>query len=612
MSTSQKDRKFFICNLLLAIIVFAVPLIVRIKSFNLTGNAFKFWKGTTVHGDFFSYYKSIWLISLTLLLIIAFSIYILMNQIKFKKFPLLFIPIATYLVFVFLSFSYSDYKDIALFGFTDRYEGFLVILSYIVICFIASYTVSSTSDLRLIFGFLLGSMVIVSVIGISQFFSHDFFQTTLGRQIIAPSITGLDFKFPDKYIYSTMYNPNFVGTYFSMLVPVCLALFLLSDKLKWKLTFAFLGIISLFTLFGSRSSTGYIATAVVCLFILVFLRRQILKHWILVVLLLFALLGSTYYINNKYDNIVVNEIKNALSEMKPTTGNNSSNFTPGVLTDIDVNNNTTTLSFGNEFLKITFDPATKQLAFEDTKGNSLQTVQSADDNTLITFSDQNYAGISLKINNQAIKIQTVATSFYLCITPDSGFKCISPSGQVIDFVKPRHYGFEGYETWGSGRGYIWSRSIPLLKDTILLGHGPDTFAIYFPQSDLSGKLKHMKDINILVDKPHSIYLQLGLNTGLISLIAFLTFILFYLVQCFRLYFLKPDNNSYYHFGVTCMFAVVGFCVAGIANDSVVSVSPVFWVLLGVGIACNRLYKKAIMPVKNEVIRNSSKAVKVKK
>lgn len=612
MSTSQKDRKYFLCNLLLALIVFVVPIIVRVKMFNLTGNALKFWKGNTTYGDFFSYYKSIWLISLSSLLIISFVFYIIIKKISFKNFPLLYIPLAVYLVFAFLSFSYSEYRDIALFGFPERYEGFFVIFAYVTICFIASYTVSSTSDLRLIFGFLLGSMLIVSAIGISQFFSHDFFQTTFGRQIIAPSITGLDFKFPDKYIYSTMYNPNFVGTYFSMLVPVCLALFLLSDKLKWKLTFAFLGVISLFTLIGSRSSTGYIATAAVCLFILVFLRRQILKHWILVVLMLVALVGSTYYINNKYDNIVMNEINNVLQEMKPTEINNSSNFTPGVLTDIDVNNNTTTLSFGNEFLKISFDPAAKQLTFEDTKGNSLQTVQSTDDNNLITFSDQNYAGVSLKINNQAIKIQTAGTSFYLCITPDSGFKCISPSGQVIDFVKPRHYGFEGYETWGSMRGYIWSRSIPMLKDTILLGHGPDTFAIYFPQSDLSGKLKHMNDINILVDKPHSIYLQLGLNTGLISLIAFLTFILFYLVQCFRLYFLKPDNNSYYHFGVTCMFAVVGFCVAGIANDSVVSVSPVFWVLLGVGIACNRLYKQSIIPEKIDVKVNPKKAVKVKK
>ena len=34
-------------------------------------------------------------------------------------------------------------------------------------------------------------------------------------------------------------------------------------------------------------------------------------------------------------------------------------------------------------------------------------------------------------------------------------------------------------------------------------------------------------------------------------------------------------------------AIVSYCVAGIFNDSVVPVAPVFWVLLGLGIAMNK-------------------------
>ena len=33
---------------------------------------------------------------------------------------------------------------------------------------------------------------------------------------------------------------------------------------------------------------------------------------------------------------------------------------------------------------------------------------------------------------------------------------------------------------GSKRVYIWSRSIPILKDCLLLGFGPDTYSIVFP------------------------------------------------------------------------------------------------------------------------------------
>ena len=38
-------------------------------------------------------------------------------------------------------------------------------------------------------------------------------------------------------------------------------------------------------------------------------------------------------------------------------------------------------------------------------------------------------------------------------------------------------------------------------------------------------------------------------------------------------------------------AVVGYLGAGIFNDSVVSVAPIFWILLGCGIAVNYLIQK---------------------
>jgi len=39
-------------------------------------------------------------------------------------------------------------------------------------------------------------------------------------------------------------------------------------------------------------------------------------------------------------------------------------------------------------------------------------------------------------------------------------------------------------------------------------------------------------------------------------------------------------------------AIISYCMAGFFNDSVVSVAPVFWVLLGLGIAMNKsAYKK---------------------
>lgn len=40
-----------------------------------------------------------------------------------------------------------------------------------------------------------------------------------------------------------------------------------------------------------------------------------------------------------------------------------------------------------------------------------------------------------------------------------------------------------------------------------------------------------------------------------------------------------------------MISVFGYIVTGIANDSTVAVAPVFWGLLGVGLAVNRMASK---------------------
>jgi hypothetical protein len=117
--------------------------------------------------------------------------------------------------------------------------------------------------------------------------------------------------------------------------------------------------------------------------------------------------------------------------------------------------------------------------------------------------------------------------------------------------------------------------------------------LIFPQNDFNSKLKYFNTPYIMVDKPHNIYLQIAINTGVISLIAFLVFVIWFIINALRLYIKPKAINTYYIAGVSCVTAVVGFLVAGLANDSIIGVSAVFWILLGLGIACNRLYSKSI-------------------
>jgi len=189
----------------------------------------------------------------------------------------------------------------------------------------------------------------------------------------------------------------------------------------------------------------------------------------------------------------------------------------------------------------------------------------------------------LNINKDKIKLYFEMKSKYIGIVD---FK-----GNNIDIDNIKSFGFVGKERLASSRGYIWSRSLPLVKDTLILGHGPDTFAAYFPQQDIKGKMyAYYGDMWQLVDKPHNLYLQIALNTGVISLMAMLALFLMYIIKSFKLYYRSNFDDFYSIAGLAIFLAVCGYLGAALFNDSVVSVAPVFWVLLGMGISINNIIK----------------------
>ncbi|HEY8422185.1 MAG TPA: O-antigen ligase family protein, partial [Thermoclostridium sp.] len=148
------------------------------------------------------------------------------------------------------------------------------------------------------------------------------------------------------------------------------------------------------------------------------------------------------------------------------------------------------------------------------------------------------------------------------------------------------FGFEGMESFGSNRGYIWSRTLPLLKGTVFIGKGPDTFALYFPQYDFLNKLKLYQTGGIFVDKAHNMYLQTALNTGVLSLVAMLVLFGLYAVSSIKVLWKEDFTEFMPAAGLACFAAFCGYAAAGLFNDSNIAVAPVFWVLLGLGTGIN--------------------------
>jgi O-antigen ligase len=128
----------------------------------------------------------------------------------------------------------------------------------------------------------------------------------------------------------------------------------------------------------------------------------------------------------------------------------------------------------------------------------------------------------------------------------------------------------------------------MLKETIVLGYGPDTYTIEFPQDDVVGKLNSFSSYRTVVDKPHNMYLQIGINTGVISLLAMLSVFMIYLVDSLRILYRKKIESYMDYIGLGLFIGVASYLVAAMFNDQIISVAPLFYGVLGLGMAVNKI------------------------
>jgi O-antigen ligase len=103
---------------------------------------------------------------------------------------------------------------------------------------------------------------------------------------------------------------------------------------------------------------------------------------------------------------------------------------------------------------------------------------------------------------------------------------------------------------------------------------------------LRGKARFFDNPFMIVDKAHNLYLQTAINTGIISSAAQLTLFgifLFWAVK--KIVSAKKINTPCFAalFGSTV--GVAGYMVTAFSTDSIVSVAPIFWAILGLGYAC---------------------------
>ena len=499
----------------------------------------------------------------------------------------------------------------ASFGGYGRFEGCYVILSYVVFFYMVFGYARSIEIIRFLLDALMIGAVILSLLGVIELFSGvrllemDWFKPFLffveSRDINLHSTSFM--------VSSTLENSNYVGSYVPLVLPYCIYI-VLREKRLWRrilagIAFELLGIF----LVGSESDTGLIAIAAGIIVGVFFLLPKLDLKRILVIVttgcVVIALIILFLFSGGISENVDVvqkeNNIMNIETDYNSIVLSTSSD--KRIRVRLDEN------KAGKEGWSQKYKLSELLSVTDEDTGRRVPMQKDADD--VETIHDEDYPSLSFYLDGVMIPavLSTSGEDFMmdrLCIRDGGHYfyfgtfmganMCFLENGRErILLNNVERCGFEGKYEFASGRGYIWACTIPLLKKYLLLGAGQDNFIYAFPNGDYIGKA-YGGFRDMFISKPHNMFLGIWVQQGLIALLAFLILYALFMIRVIRLCYGKhriTSTESFSARGVAIMTAVgtSAYMVSGLANDSNVGVTPIYWVLLGVGYAAEAICRQ---------------------
>ena len=563
---------------LLPVIAFTAVVLLLLKAYGYTLDIGHMdnvpISGETKLWDIFCHIKASAIQVITICAALTMGYLKITGQIKIKK-NKIYIPMIIYTVFVIISYLLSDYRQVALNGGINRFEGTKVILCYIFMLFYTINVVDDVMDVITIFVPTLCGIFIACMIGLTQLFGRDILGTEIGRILIAGEQM-IETNFKTGQVYQTVYNMNYVGMYLALIIPILLVtVYFLYKIYKEHKAYQFhinnnqlifIIIISLILLiiialnvYGSNSLGGVLGILASILMLIIFNLKNKWKSIIVFIVSFVGFCGILAVIYN--------------------VGSDSRKCIDYFITGMDY---ITTSVDGNE-ITVYYIRNDNSYELRDCDGNLLSMSESKRRKRFYKANDKRYGEkLAFELRKEGldhiIEIDADEEEFIFRLDEEKGALYRNPFGQEVSLRKVPYIGFKSHLSAGSIRAYIWSRTIPLLKNCLLIGNGADTFFMVFPHDDYAGKYSSETPLSIVIDNPHSMYLQMILGTGGVSFIAFLTIIIIYIIQVIK-------NNKIEKQLVSNAIAagIIGFLIAGMFNDSSVCIMPIFYGMLGIGV-----------------------------
>ncbi|WCK54282.1 O-antigen ligase family protein [Aneurinibacillus sp. Ricciae_BoGa-3] len=224
---------------------------------------------TAMKADVFTYYKFIFLVIGTLLLI-GFFLYKTLAKDYIVSAGYMNLPLALLFLLIACSAVVAPYKSLGLFGQYNRHEGTIAYLCYFAMFFIAANVAYTEKKLRALFYALYPVIIINTVLGLLYFYGVNLLKYSFIQSLILPPEIKASAIKGGSAFNSTLNNPNYVSGIASVFLVLTLVKSLFESSLLHKTIALAMSILSFALLLTSLSTSGFL-TFIVLLPIVVIL-----------------------------------------------------------------------------------------------------------------------------------------------------------------------------------------------------------------------------------------------------------------------------------------------------------------------------------------------------
>lgn len=472
-----------------------------------------------------------------------------------------------FILAVILSQMFS--KDYSYSTLVGESESVINIFCYIVLFYMA-YRYSSEEKNQKIFN---GAIILLSILTVIMSLV-EFFDLPLATLWINNGESLAD----KNRVVLSFGNSNYYGTFCCMILTFVVKLWMDADRRINKWAYMLLNTSLICCVFMSKSTMAIVLMIVTMLGAFLYEFKATLKQWKYVIAFVLVFIGEILVINVCSSGKILQLMNIGITNSDAFVEENGDKY---IIEDIKLNGNRLVIEGEDSKLVMEYS---NQFTFYDEEECILD-INSEDD--VIRFIEDPYNKIVVMISyDRTVNMMLVEVDagyketidFYI---KDGEFKGVGADGKAVDDISGKYTDYKLNNIF-TGRGYIWINTVSILDEVIFLGKGFGNYVNVFKQYDYVGLLKSQGTTNVIIDRPHNMFLQYCVDIGVIGTVAMFSMVIYilhnWLKQCIKN---GKDRRflSYSTFAGTLVFLMFSML-----NDSMVILSPFMWFILGINLA----------------------------